>query len=150
MDAGRDPNRSQTATNPEQRAFEGDLEAATNADRPAQADFGEGAADGATGQASAGKGPRRDGWGLDPNIGRGEADIHSVEGDLGAGTPPNVDVRKLGQGDRPQEDWGDPADEGAAYSANHTRRAVRTEAERGRSQGSKTRTANKDIVSRRS
>jgi hypothetical protein len=148
MDAGRDPNRTQAATNPEQRAFEGDLKAATNADRPTQADFGEAGANPAA--LPTGKGTRRDGWGLDPNVGRGEADIHSVEGDLGAGTPPNVDVRKLGQGDRPQEDWGDPADEGAAYSANHTRRAVRTEAERGRSQGSKTRTANKDIVSRRS
>ena len=72
----------------------------------------------------------------------------SFEGDLGAGTPPNVDVHKLGQEDRPQEDWGEPAAEGATFSANHSRRAVRTEAER--SQGSKTRTANKDIVSRRS
>ena len=33
--------------------------------------------------------------------------------------------------DRPEEDWGDPAGEGAAYSANHTRRPLKTEAERG-------------------
>jgi hypothetical protein len=73
--------------------------------------------------------------------------LGGVEGDLGAGTPANVDVHKLGQEDRPQEDWGEPAAEGATFSANHSRRAVRTEGERG--QGSKTRTANKDIVSRR-
>ena len=72
----------------------------------------------------------------------------SGRGDLGSGTPPNVDVHKLGQGDRPQEDWGEPADEGAVFSSNHTRRPERSEAERG--QGRKTRRANKDIVSRRS
>jgi len=71
----------------------------------------------------------------------------SFEGDLGAGTPPNVDLHKLGQDDRPQEDWGEPADPEAVFSSNHTRRAERTEAERG--QGRKTRAANKDIVSRR-
>ncbi|HEX3701251.1 MAG TPA: hypothetical protein VHV27_11325 [Phenylobacterium sp.] len=68
-------------------------------------------------------------------------------GDLGAATPANVDIHDLGQGDNPQEDWGEPADEGATHSANHTRRGVKTEAERG--QGAKTRKANKDIVSRR-
>ena len=35
MDAGRDPNRDQAATNPEQRSFQGDMQAPTNADRPA-------------------------------------------------------------------------------------------------------------------
>jgi hypothetical protein len=68
-------------------------------------------------------------------------------GDLGAGTPSNVDVHDVGQEDRPEEDWGEAADEGALHSANHTRRAIKTEAERG--QGAKTRRANKDIVSRR-
>ena len=29
----------------------------------------------------------------------------ALAGDLGAGTPANVDVHKLGQEDRPQEDW---------------------------------------------
>lgn len=72
----------------------------------------------------------------------------SFEGDLGAGTPANVDLRKLGQSDNPEEDWGEPADEGTLFSSNHTRRAEKVEAERG--QGAKTRTANKDIVSRRS
>jgi hypothetical protein len=74
--------------------------------------------------------------------------FEGATGDLGAGTPPNVDVRKLGQTDNPEEDWGEPADEGAVFSSNHTRRAEKTEAERG--QGAKTRAANKDIVSRRS
>ncbi|MFZ5719940.1 MAG: hypothetical protein ACOY5Y_10820 [Pseudomonadota bacterium] len=75
---------------------------------------------------------------------RDAAGLDDVRGDLGAGTPPNVDVHKLGQDDRPQEDWGEPADEGAVFSSNHTRREG---ADLG--QGSKTRRANKDIVSRR-
>jgi hypothetical protein len=68
-------------------------------------------------------------------------------GDLGTGTPASVDVHDLGQADKPEQDWGDEADENLAHSANHTRRGIKTEAERG--QGSKTRQANKDIVSRR-
>jgi hypothetical protein len=133
MDAGRDPSRFQTATNPQQRSFESDLNDATNADRPTQADFGEEAP--ATDSADAA--PDRSGAGLG-----------DVEGDLGAGTPANVDVHKLGQEDRPQEDWGETAGADATFSSNHTRRPVRTEAERG--QGAKTRRANKDIISRRS
>jgi hypothetical protein len=66
---------------------------------------------------------------------------------LGVGTPPNVDARDLGQRDNPEEDWGEPAGEGVLHSQTHTRRPVRTEAERG--QGSKTRKLNKDIISRR-
>lgn len=149
MDQQRDPNRYQTATNPEQRSFEGDLEGATNADRPSQADFGETdiAAEPEAGPRGA-AGARRDGWGVDPDLGRNEAGLGDVEGDLGAGTPANVDVHKLGQEDKPEEDWGEPAGEAATFSSNHSRRAERVEAERG--QGSKTRTANKDIVSRRS
>jgi len=49
--------------------------------------------------------------------------------------------------DNPQEDWGEPADEGAAYSANHTRRGEKAAALR--SQGRKTRAATKDTISRR-
>ena len=133
MGAQRDPNRSQTATNPEQRSFDGDLEGATNADRPSQADFGEGQAAPA---GAGGEAPDRNAMG-----------IGDVEGDLGAGTPANVDLTKLGQSDNPEEDWGEAAGEGAAYSANHTRRAEKTEAERG--QGAKTRAFNKDQMSRR-
>src|SRR4051794_26183048 len=29
-------------------------------------------------------------------------------GELGEGTPPNVDIHKLGQDDNPEEDWGEP------------------------------------------
>jgi hypothetical protein len=116
-----------------------------NADRPAEADFGE-ASDADAAAQTAGD-ERRDGWGLDPNLGRDEAGLGDVGGDLGAGTPANVDLHKLGQEDRPQEDWGEPAAEGATFSSNHSRRGERLEAERG--QGAKTRAANKDIVSRR-
>lgn len=80
-------------------------------------------------------------------IERNAAGLDDVGGDLGAGTPANVDVHKLGQADDPEQDWGEAAGEGASYSANHTRRADKTEAERG--QGAKTRMANKDQVSRR-
>jgi len=81
-----------------------------------------------------------------PGRSQGDADIDDA-GDLGAGTPPGVDVHKLGQDDDPEEDWGDETDEGLTHSANHSRRGVKTEAERG--QGRRTRQLNKDIVSRR-
>ena len=78
---------------------------------------------------------------------RAFADDGERLGDLGEGTPPNVDVHKLGQEDKPEEDWGEYIDEPVVHSANHTRRPIKTEAERG--QGAKTRQLNKDIVSRR-
>jgi len=91
---------------------------------------------------------------FDAELEAGEGDLEernasgvSEAGDLGAGTPPNVDIHKLGQDDHPEQDWGEPAGEGAMHSANHTRRGVKTEAERG--QGAKTRQANKDAISRR-
>lgn len=68
-------------------------------------------------------------------------------GDLGASTPAGVDIHDVGQGDVPEQDWGDEAGEGVTHSANHSRRGVKTEAERG--QGRLTRQLNKDIVSRR-
>lgn len=71
----------------------------------------------------------------------------SEAGDLGTGTPANVDIHKTGQDDRPEADWGEAAGEGATFSSNHTRRPDRTEAERG--QGPKTRQLNKDINSGR-
>ena len=49
--------------------------------------------------------------------------------------------------ENPQEDWGEPADEGAAYSANHATRGAKSDAER--SQGAKTRKATKDVIRRR-
>jgi hypothetical protein len=51
------------------------------------------------------------------------------------------------QADNPQEDWGDPADEGAVHGENHLSRGEKTDAERG--QGTRTVQANKDIVSNR-
>lgn len=71
----------------------------------------------------------------------------SVGEELGEGTPANVDIHDVGQDDKPEADWGAPPDEGAAYSTNHTRRPVKTEADRG--QGRKTRKAQKDQISRR-
>jgi hypothetical protein len=133
MDAQRDPSRFQTATNPEQRSFEGDLDDATNGDRPSQADFGDSDLEGSS-QTSAMP---------DRNV----AGMGDIEGDLGAGTPANVDIHKLGQDDNPQQEWGESAGAEASYSANRTRRGETTEADR--IQGSKTRAATKDQISRR-
>ena len=66
---------------------------------------------------------------------------------LGEGVPANVDIHKLGEGDRPEADWGESAGPDAVHSANHTRRPDKTEAERG--QGPRTRKLNRDIASRR-
>ncbi len=82
-----------------------------------------------------------------PDPSRNAAGLGDVAGDLGAGTPANVDLRKICQDDNPQEDWGRPAPEGATFSSNHTSRGVKSEAERG--QGAKTRAFNKDQMSRR-
>ncbi len=60
------------------------------------------------------------------------------------GTPANVDPHDFEDGDSPQLEWGEPAPE-AQYGANHSRRPVKSEAERG--QGRKTRDRNKQIVS---
>lgn len=119
MDMQRDPSREEHATDP-QRTEPWDNDPA-----------------GPGGEArSFGSGDQQGGGAMDTDT-----------GDLGEGTPPNVDIHKLGQEDRPEEDWGDPAGEGVMHSANHTRRGVKTEAERG--QGAKTRQHNKDTVSRR-
>jgi hypothetical protein len=70
------------------------------------------------------------------------------------GAPPGTqppatgfDPHAVGEDDRPEGDWGEAADPEATFSANHSRRPVRTEAERG--QGAKTRRKTKDIISRR-
>ena len=77
---------------------------------------------------------------------KGGAEQRSFDGDLGSGTPANVDIHKLGQGDRPQEYWGETGGAEATFSSNHSRRGETTTL----GQGGKTRRANKDIVSRRS
>lgn len=76
-----------------------------------------------------------------------ELNARSATGDLGEGTPANVDIHKLGQSDRPQEEWGEAAGPEAQYSANHARRAELSETDR--LQGAKTRAATKDQISRR-
>jgi hypothetical protein len=130
-------NPELSATDPDRpEPFDESLDRTTNADRPAEADFA-GQEPGDTPRAE----PRDFRSYDEPD----EKDYDTA--DLGVGTPPNVDVHDLGQRDKPEEAWGDEAVEGAMHSANHTRRPIRTEAERG--QGAKTRKANKDIVSRR-
>ena len=57
----------------------------------------------------------------------------------------SLDVPTVGLSDNPQEDWGEPADEGAVYSANHATRGGKPD----RSSGPKTRQATKDMISRR-
>jgi hypothetical protein len=74
----------------------------------------------------------------------GATEQRNFDGDLGSGTPANVDIHKLGQGDRPQEYWGETGGAEATFSSNHSRRG-----ETNLGQGGKTRRANKDIVSRR-
>lgn len=59
-----------------------------------------------------------------------------------------VDPGKLGQRDTPESDWGEPLEGEAQYGANHLAREDRPELDRG--QGSKTRQATKDQISRRS
>jgi len=83
-------------------------------------------------------------------VGRKEMDRQRDPGGetvLGEGAPAGLDIHDAGQDDKPEQDWGEPAGEDAAYSANHTRRPVKTEADRG--QGKKTRQAQKDQINRR-
>jgi hypothetical protein len=130
MDAQQAPNRDHYATDPQRlEPFENDA-AGTRDDRGQPREETSRPFDGP-------------GSNLDDRNAAGLDDA----GDLGASTPPNVDVHDLGQEDNPQEDWGEDADAQMLHSTNHTRRPVKTEAERG--QGAKTRRANKDIVSRR-
>lgn len=65
---------------------------------------------------------------------------------FGDGTPANLDPSDIGERDDPELDWGE-AEPGAVFSSNHTRRGVKTEAERG--QGPRTRARTKDIINRR-
>ncbi|WP_374468084.1 hypothetical protein [Phenylobacterium sp.] len=167
MDMQQDPDRGTHATEPQRTEGWDNDPAGTGDDRgQGSSDMGAGAVswDGANASGAAmedrsfastgagdeaqsedGGGERRDGMGLDPDTGRDEAGVGEV-GDLGAGTPANVDIHKLGQPDKPEQEWGEPA-EGATYSSTNTNRGGRTELERG--QGAKTRAFNKDQFSRR-
>jgi hypothetical protein len=68
------------------------------------------------------------------------------KGNLDAQRGPNPDPPLVEEAN-PQNDWGEPADEGATYSANHATRGRKAEGMR--SQGRKTRQATKDQISRR-
>jgi hypothetical protein len=147
MDAQRAPNREQHTIDPQRtEPFEQTQQATSGDDR------GSGPSDSGAGDPS--QGPEREGPDQDRGFageGRSFDDRNAAgigdAGDLGASTPAGVDIHDVGQDDKPEQDWGDEAEEGLAHSANHSRRGVKTEAERG--QGAKTRAANKDIVSRR-
>jgi hypothetical protein len=157
LDLQQDPDRSQHATSPERpEGWDNDPAGAGDDRGQASSDMGSGAV--SQGGANASGAAREDrsfaaGDGDGADAGSGEMPSRNAAGlddagDLGAGTPANVDIHNVGQGDKPQQDWGEPADEGAVYSSTNANRGGRTELERG--QGAKTRAANKDIVSRRS
>lgn len=71
----------------------------------------------------------------------------SLHPDPGTDPLAKVNPAKLGQRDTPEADWGEPLEGGAQYGANHLIREDRPELDRG--QGSKTRQATKDQISRR-
>lgn len=152
LDAQRAPNRDQHATDPTRtEPFDQSLGATSGDDRGREpsdrgaSDPSQGPGDGAQlrGEVPAEDRAFAPPADLDDRDAAGLGDA----GDLGAGTPAGVDVHDLGQDDIPEKDWGPEADEGLAHSANHTRRGIKTEAERG--QGAKTRQRTKDIISRR-
>ena len=60
--------------------------------------------------------------------------------------PIGIDPARIGEADRPENDWGEP-ETGAVHGANHTRRGE--EGPESRLQGAKTRRATKDQISRR-
>ena len=93
------------------------------------------------GRPPAGDSPAQVNRSREQGVGMGQREL-DTQADPAGNTP-----ALEGISDNPQEDWGAPMDEGATYSANHTRRPVKTEAERG--QGPKTRSATKDQISRR-
>jgi hypothetical protein len=103
---------------------------------------------------------RTEGWDNDPAGPGGEArddagearsfeatgEDEPTEPRFGQGTQANLDPNDIGERDNPELDWGE-AEPGAVFSSNHTRRGVKTEAERG--QGPRTRALNKDIINRK-
>jgi hypothetical protein len=162
MDAQQAPSREQHATDPQRlEPFDNDAAGAGDDRGQGSSDMGAGAASRGPGAGAQPRSARGEGrsfdpadaaaapgraQGMDPDRGRDEAGLGDA-GDLGASTPAGVDIHDLGQEDNPEQDWGDESDEAMEHSANHSRRGVKTEAERG--QGRKTRQATKDIISRR-
>ena len=66
--------------------------------------------------------------------------------DVGQRQTNGFDPARLGEADRPENDWGEP-EVGAVHGANHTRRGE--PAPEAQFQGRKTRTATKNQISRR-
>jgi hypothetical protein len=156
MDAQQDPDRATHATEPQRTEGWDNDPAGTGDDRgQASSDMGAGAVSQGGANASGASLEDRSFDGHDQqgddgmNAETPERNAAGMDdaGDLGAGTPANVDVHDLGQGDKPEQDWGEPAGEGATYSSTNSNRGGRTELERG--QGAKTRAFNKDQFSRR-
>ncbi len=81
---------------------------------------------------------RIDGTRLEPRNATGMGD---TGGDLGAGTPANVDVHDLEQDDNPQAEWGQDTGGAAVHSASRGDRAPE------KSQGPKTQARTKEINS---
>lgn len=125
----RDPSRADIATSSERtEPFDTEMQAGVRGeDRP----FAETTADGEEGD--------------DPER-RTAAAVDTEPDPRFVGVPANVDPDSLEDGHGPEMDWGDPEPD-AVHGATHTRRPVKTEAERG--QGPKTRSRNKQIVSGR-
>ena len=69
-----------------------------------------------------------------------------VQRDVRTRQPNGVDPARIGEADRPENDWGEP-ETGAVHGVNHTRRGE--EGPDTRFQGAKTRKATKDQISRR-
>ena len=155
MDAQQNASRDEYATDPQRtEPFDQSLQPPSGddlghefSDRGA-ADPSQGPGDGAQPRGEV-RGPDEGRTFAEPSANLDDRNAAGLDdaGDLGAGTPSNVDVHDLDQRDNPEADWGEEGDEGLMHSANHSRRGVKTEAERG--QGAKTRRANQDIVSRR-
>jgi len=79
--------------------------------------------------------------GREQGLGMGQRELDAQDDPAGNAPAPQGVSRSE------EEDWGEPAGEGAAYSANHATRGEKTDAERG--PGRKTRSAQKDRISRR-
>ncbi|HEY8615062.1 hypothetical protein [Phenylobacterium sp.] len=160
MDMQQDPDRGTHATEPQNTEGWDNDPAGTGDDRgQASSDMGAGAvsqgganASGAAmedrsfGGSAGAENEDGDQGSVGGTSDRNAAGQGDTTGDLGEGTPANVDIHKLGQEDNPEQDWGEPA-EGATYSSTNSNRGGRTELERG--QGAKTRAFNKDQFSRR-
>lgn len=81
---------------------------------------------------------RLDGTRLEPRNGTGMGD---TGGDLGAGTPANVDIHDIDQDDNPQAEWGQDTGGAAVHSTSRGDRA------QGKSQGPKTQARTREINS---